>query len=203
MRTAAEKNKKEAVAAAKKAKKEAVAAGEAVAAKNKGEEDVTTQLKAQVPSWHRLHGTLVAASEELPDVPLYYMLPSMCATLHCSCPPMDHVYAAIMNSSYEVPVGDSGADSSNQGKKKRGRRGKKGGGGGATAAGVLAGVEPSQESGTSAGANVEAAGADATPATRRVHYRVSASHRKADAIKTDAPPELLWDILRAWVGTYN
>jgi tRNA G26 N,N-dimethylase Trm1 len=200
MRTAAEKNKKEAVAAAKKAKKEA---GAAVAAKNKGEEDVATQLKAQVPSWHRLHGTLVAASEELPDIPLYYMLPSMCATLHCSCPPMDHVYAAIMNSSYEVPVGDSGADSSNQGKKKRGRRGKKGGGGGATAVGVLAEVvgEPSQESGTSAGANVEAAVADATPATRRVHYRVSASHRTAVAIKTDSPPERHWDILRAWVGT--
>ncbi len=27
----------------------------------------------------------------------------------------------------------------------------------------------------------------------------SASHRDPDAIKTDAPPEFIWDIMRCWV----
>eukprot|EP01084_Bolivina_argentea_P068482 124664_1 len=30
-------------------------------------------------------------------------------------------------------------------------------------------------------------------------YRVSASHRDPDAIKTDAPPEFIWDIMRCWI----
>jgi tRNA (guanine26-N2/guanine27-N2)-dimethyltransferase len=36
------------------------------------------------------------------------------------------------------------------------------------------------------------------PATGKP-YRVSSSHRTGDAIKTDMPPELLWDIMRCWV----
>jgi tRNA (guanine26-N2/guanine27-N2)-dimethyltransferase len=30
-------------------------------------------------------------------------------------------------------------------------------------------------------------------------YRVSATHRESNAVKTDAPPALIWDILRWWV----
>ena len=31
-------------------------------------------------------------------------------------------------------------------------------------------------------------------------YRVSISHTHANAIKTDAPNSVLWDIMRCWVG---
>ena len=32
-------------------------------------------------------------------------------------------------------------------------------------------------------------------------YRVSISHANANAIKTDAPHHVLWDIMRCWVST--
>jgi hypothetical protein len=50
-------------------------------------------------------------------------------------------------------------------------------------------------------ATATAAAATDAPLTRKVYYRVSASHRTGDALKTDAPPELLWDIMRTWVKT--
>ncbi len=31
-------------------------------------------------------------------------------------------------------------------------------------------------------------------------YRVSITHTSAEAVKTDAPSEVIWDIMRAWVG---
>ena len=31
-------------------------------------------------------------------------------------------------------------------------------------------------------------------------YRVSITHTSAEAVKTDAPPSVVWDIMRAWVG---
>lgn len=34
-------------------------------------------------------------------------------------------------------------------------------------------------------------------------YRVSISHCNAAAVKTDAPHEVLWDILRCWVGVHT
>lgn len=30
-------------------------------------------------------------------------------------------------------------------------------------------------------------------------YRVSSTHAKALGVKTDAPPEVVWDVMRAWV----
>lgn len=76
----------------------------------------------------RLHGLLTSVSEELPDVPLYYTLPDLCSTLHCTCPPMIKMKAALVNAG----------------------------------------------------------------------YRVSAYHKEPQAIKTDAPNQVIWDILRAW-----
>jgi len=76
----------------------------------------------------RLHGVLTAVSEELPDVPLYYTLPDLCAALHCSSPKMAEVKAALMHAG----------------------------------------------------------------------FRCSQTHREPDAVKTDAPPRVVWDIMRAW-----
>ena len=96
-----------------------------------------TCLPACLPAWgvcppsqtkDRLHGLLTAVSEELPDVPLYYTLPSLCETVHCSSPKMDDVRSALVNAG----------------------------------------------------------------------YRVSAFHKEADAIKTDAPNSVVWDIMRCW-----
>ena len=72
---------------------------------------------------------LTSISEELLDVPLYYTLPDICSTLHCSSPKMAEVRAAL---------GHAG-------------------------------------------------------------YRSSQHHRDPDAIKTDAPPRVLWDIMRCWI----
>ena len=41
-------------------------------------------------------------SEELPDVPLYYTLPSLCETLHCTSPKMDLLKSALINAGYRV-----------------------------------------------------------------------------------------------------
>jgi hypothetical protein len=30
-------------------------------------------------------------------------------------------------------------------------------------------------------------------------YRVSSTHATPLAVKTDAPPEVIWDVMRAWV----
>jgi len=76
----------------------------------------------------RLNGVLTAISEELIDVPLYYTLPQICATLHCTSPKMAEIRAALANAG----------------------------------------------------------------------YRSSQSHRDPDAIKTDAPPRIIWDIMRCW-----
>ena len=75
-----------------------------------------------------LHGLLTMASEELNDVPLYYVLPDLCHTLGCSVPPMKLFKAALVNAG----------------------------------------------------------------------YRVSGYHKEPQAIKTDAPNSVVWDILRAW-----
>ncbi|KAJ8599265.1 hypothetical protein CTAYLR_006774 [Chrysophaeum taylorii] len=76
----------------------------------------------------RLHGVLTAISEELSDVPLYYTLPDMCSTLHCSSPKLAEVKAALTHAGYQV----------------------------------------------------------------------SQSHRDPDAVKTNAPPRIIWDIMRCW-----
>ena len=76
----------------------------------------------------RLHGLLTSVSEELPDSPLYYTLPSLCHTMHCSAPPLLTFYSAIRNAGFQV----------------------------------------------------------------------SAYHKEPNAIKTNAPPDVVWDIMRAW-----
>ena len=93
-----------------------------------------TGNNAQCPTHARLHGLLVACSEELPDVPLYYTLPALSASVHCTSPPLMAVQNAICNVT--------------------------------------------------------------NPATG-VPYRVSASHRLPEALKTDAPPSVLCVIAAA------
>lgn len=74
-------------------------------------------------------------SFQLPDVPLYYTLPALCASVHVTSPPLTLFKGAIAHVT--------------------------------------------------------------NPATGRP-YRVSSSHRLAEALKTDAPPSVLYDILRCW-----
>jgi tRNA (guanine26-N2/guanine27-N2)-dimethyltransferase len=83
-----------------------------------------------IPTKKRLMGLLVAHSEELVDVPLYYDLAAISHTLHCSTPRQQQVRAALVN------------------------RG----------------------------------------------YRVSRSHCRASALKTDAPASVVWDVMRSWVA---
>lgn len=75
-----------------------------------------------------IHGLLTSVSEELNDVPLYYVLPDLCHTLGCSTPPMKKFKAALINAG----------------------------------------------------------------------YRVSGYHKEPNAVKTDAPNHVVWDILRVW-----
>ncbi|CAM9455916.1 unnamed protein product [Pylaiella littoralis] len=77
----------------------------------------------------RIHGMLTSVSEELPDVPLFYSLPDMCSTLHCSSPRMIDMQAALVNAG----------------------------------------------------------------------YRVSQQHKEPQAVKTNAPDDVVWDIMRCWV----
>jgi len=74
-------------------------------------------------------GILVAVSEEVPDVPLHYCLPSLSKILRCSVPPMAKVHGALMNAG----------------------------------------------------------------------YKVSQVHCDSNGLKTDAPPEVVWDVMRAWL----
>jgi tRNA (guanine26-N2/guanine27-N2)-dimethyltransferase len=76
----------------------------------------------------RLQGLLTSVSEEI-DTPLYYTLPDLCRTLHCSSPPLKQFMAGIANAGYEV----------------------------------------------------------------------SGYHKAPDAIKTNAPSNVVWDVLRAWI----
>jgi len=91
--------------------------------------DATTSVKRPIlQTITPLHGLLTSVSEELPDVPLYYTLPSLAHTLHCSSPSFAAFKAAIQNAGYEV----------------------------------------------------------------------SAYHKEPNAIKTTAPPDVIWDIMRHW-----
>ncbi|KAL7537657.1 hypothetical protein ACHAXR_007991 [Thalassiosira sp. AJA248-18] len=75
-----------------------------------------------------LHGLLVSVSEELPDVPLYHLLPSLCSAVNSPTIPMQTFKAALVNAG----------------------------------------------------------------------YRVSAYHKEPQAVKTNAPNHVVWDIVRAW-----
>ena len=95
---------------------------------NPTRKDATSRQQPIFQTKKPLHGLLTSVSEELPDVPLYYTLPSLSHTLHCSAPPQLTFFAAIRNAGYQV----------------------------------------------------------------------SAYHKEPNAIKTDAPPEVIWDIMREW-----
>jgi tRNA (guanine26-N2/guanine27-N2)-dimethyltransferase len=90
----------------------------------KKKEDLFGYLKQD----RELHGLLTVCSEELPDAPLYYVLPKLSHTLGCSTPPIDKFKSALINAG----------------------------------------------------------------------YRVSGYHKEAQAIKTNAPNSVVWDIMRAW-----
>eukprot|EP00614_Pseudopedinella_elastica_P005243 CAMPEP_0172598562 /NCGR_PEP_ID=MMETSP1068-20121228/18596_1 /TAXON_ID=35684 /ORGANISM="Pseudopedinella elastica, Strain CCMP716" /LENGTH=636 /DNA_ID=CAMNT_0013398471 /DNA_START=37 /DNA_END=1947 /DNA_ORIENTATION=+ len=82
-----------------------------------------------ISTHERLHGLLTTVSEELEDVPLFYTLPSLCETLHCTSPKLDDIKSALINAG----------------------------------------------------------------------YRVSGFHKEPNALKTDAPSEVVWDVMRCWV----
>lgn len=77
----------------------------------------------------RIKGLLTVISEELPNVPLYYVLDSICSTLHSDTPKMLAVRSAILDQNYQV----------------------------------------------------------------------SLSHANPNAVKTNAPHTIFWDIMRCWV----
>eukprot|EP00571_Detonula_confervacea_P016954 CAMPEP_0172302736 /NCGR_PEP_ID=MMETSP1058-20130122/4401_1 /TAXON_ID=83371 /ORGANISM="Detonula confervacea, Strain CCMP 353" /LENGTH=704 /DNA_ID=CAMNT_0013013327 /DNA_START=280 /DNA_END=2394 /DNA_ORIENTATION=- len=49
-----------------------------------------------------LHGLLVTVSEELQDVPLYHLLPSLCSSVNSQTIPMASFKAALVNAGYRV-----------------------------------------------------------------------------------------------------
>ncbi|XP_053085437.1 tRNA (guanine(26)-N(2))-dimethyltransferase isoform X2 [Pangasianodon hypophthalmus] len=76
----------------------------------------------------RIEGVLSMVTEELQDVPLYYVLDQLSSTIHCNTPSMLQFRSAVLNAG----------------------------------------------------------------------YRVSLSHACKNAVKTDAPAAVLWDIMRCW-----
>uniref|UniRef100_A0A673M0A6 tRNA (guanine(26)-N(2))-dimethyltransferase n=1 Tax=Sinocyclocheilus rhinocerous TaxID=307959 RepID=A0A673M0A6_9TELE len=77
----------------------------------------------------RIEGVLSMVTEELQDIPLYYVLDHLSSTVHCNTPSMLQFRSALLHAG----------------------------------------------------------------------YRVSLSHACKNAVKTDAPAEVLWDIIRGWV----
>ena len=65
---------------------------------------VEQRLNPNIDTQARLPGLLTAVSEELPDCPLYYTLPDLCQTLHCTSPKMCDIQAAITNAGFRVSV---------------------------------------------------------------------------------------------------
>lgn len=57
---------------------------------------------APVATAERLAGMLTSISEELKDVPFYYSLPDLAATLQCMVPTHLQFKAALVNAGYEV-----------------------------------------------------------------------------------------------------
>ncbi|KAJ3411518.1 tRNA methyltransferase 1 [Chytridiales sp. JEL 0842] len=88
-----------------------------------------SEAEKKYKTFQRMLGMITVISEELKDVPFYYLLPSICGLLHCQTPTIKSFCSAIMNAG----------------------------------------------------------------------YRVSLSHCTASSIKTDAPIDVLFDILRTWV----
>eukprot|EP00887_Chlorella_sp_A99_P005640 scaffold1.g5640.t1 len=58
--------------------------------------------KSSFPAYERIHSILTGVSEELPDVPLYFDLHSVCKTLHCTPPRADVLRSALVNAGHRV-----------------------------------------------------------------------------------------------------
>ena len=52
------------------------------------------------PAYSKIHSILTAASEELPDAPLYLNLHDVCKTLRCTPPRHDAFRSALVNAGY-------------------------------------------------------------------------------------------------------
>lgn len=83
---------------------------------------------ANIATFPRLRGLLTSISEEIKDVPLYYLIPDLAHALNATAPSSRELIAAFINAG----------------------------------------------------------------------YRVSQSHREPTALKTDAPVDVMWDIMRCW-----
>uniref|UniRef100_A0A8C1PAZ8 tRNA (guanine(26)-N(2))-dimethyltransferase n=1 Tax=Cyprinus carpio TaxID=7962 RepID=A0A8C1PAZ8_CYPCA len=81
----------------------------------------------------RIEGVLSMVTEELQDIPLYYVLDHLSSTVHCNTPSMLQFRSALLHAG----------------------------------------------------------------------YRVSLSHACKNAVKSDAPAEVLWDIIRCWVSDHH
>ncbi|KAH3765412.1 tRNA methyltransferase, Trm1, S-adenosyl-L-methionine-dependent methyltransferase [Pelomyxa schiedti] len=84
--------------------------------------------KASLNTFNRIRGTLNVMSEELPDIPLYWTVPSLCHVLRTSNPPRSGCKAFL----------------------------------------------------------------------EKLGYHTSQFHNDPDALKTDAPSEVVWDMMRRW-----
>lgn len=59
----------------------------------------------------RICGMLNVALEELPDVPLYYVLDAVCSVLHCQPPNMMLMRSALLNAGYKVSMSHAAKNS--------------------------------------------------------------------------------------------
>ncbi|KAI4352397.1 hypothetical protein L6164_006655 [Bauhinia variegata] len=57
-------------------------------------------MKDRYPAYDHISAVLTTISEELPDVPLFLSLHSLCATLKCTSPPKDDFKSAVINAGY-------------------------------------------------------------------------------------------------------
>ncbi|XP_057769846.1 tRNA (guanine(26)-N(2))-dimethyltransferase 2-like isoform X2 [Salvia miltiorrhiza] len=89
-------------------------------------------MKDRYPAFDRISAVLTTISEELPDVPLFLSLHSLCATLKCTSPSAVIFRSAVINAG----------------------------------------------------------------------YRISGTHVNPLGLKTDAPMDVIWDIMRCWVKNH-
>jgi tRNA (guanine26-N2/guanine27-N2)-dimethyltransferase len=64
----------------------------------------TDESKQMYQTHKRIFGLLSVASEELPDVPFFYVVSSLANTLRLSCPPIMPLRSALVNAGYRVSL---------------------------------------------------------------------------------------------------
>ncbi|CAG5134674.1 unnamed protein product [Candidula unifasciata] len=75
---------------------------------------VIARVQSSGHSFHtadRIIGMLNVALEELPDVPLYYVLDAVCGVLHCTPPSMKVFRSALLNGGYRVSLSHAAKNS--------------------------------------------------------------------------------------------